>query len=218
MSDLRVRYQTIEFANFDIHLRTLRDKQQFSDNNQVAEKLGINSTTWPIFGVLWPSGVVLANFLLNYDIKGLRILEVGCGIGLSSLLLNARHADISSTDYNPAVADFLKQNTALNDGKTIPFFLTDWANACDTLGTFDLIIGSDLLYEDQHIELLSRFIEKHAKATSTIILVDPSRGRKTKFSKKMANYGFSYRHIQATAGDNMPEPYQGFILEFQRNH
>lgn len=50
MPSLRFRYQTIEFGDrgeLDIHLRTLRDKQQFSDRHQVAEKLGISSASWP---------------------------------------------------------------------------------------------------------------------------------------------------------------------------
>ncbi len=40
------------------------------------------------FGVVWPSSEVLANFIFDYDFKNKRILEVGCGIGLSSLILN----------------------------------------------------------------------------------------------------------------------------------
>lgn len=58
MPSLRFRYQTIEFGgagNMDIHVRTLRDKQQFSDINQLAENLGISSASWPIFGVVWDS-------------------------------------------------------------------------------------------------------------------------------------------------------------------
>ena len=54
MTNLRLRYQTVEFGNLDIHLCTLRDKQEFHDPAGVAEGLGISSATWPIFGVLWP--------------------------------------------------------------------------------------------------------------------------------------------------------------------
>ena len=60
MSDIRVKYQTIEFDKIDIHMRVLRDNQQFNDENDVAKKLGISSATWPLFGQIWPSGIVLA--------------------------------------------------------------------------------------------------------------------------------------------------------------
>ena len=35
MSTLRYRYQTIEFGDIDIHLRTLRDRQEYSDDDGV---------------------------------------------------------------------------------------------------------------------------------------------------------------------------------------
>ncbi|MER2164740.1 MAG: histidine kinase, partial [Psychrobacter alimentarius] len=98
LTTVRVRYQTIEIGNTDIHICTLRDNQQFSDPDDEALNLGICSASWPMFGVIWPSSLVLANHMLNYDIAGKRILEVGCGMALSSLLLNHRHADITATD------------------------------------------------------------------------------------------------------------------------
>src|SRR5680860_342426 len=104
---LRLRYQTIEVGHTDIHLCTLRDNQQFNDPEGAADALGISSAAWPIFGVVWPSGLVLANHMLNYPIEGKRILEIGCGMALSSLLLNARQADITATDYHPEVEHFL---------------------------------------------------------------------------------------------------------------
>src|SRR5699024_3879918 len=147
----------------DIHLCTLRDNQQFSDPDGVAEQLGISSATWPLFGVVWPSSLVLANDMLDYDIAGRRIVEVGCGIGLSSILLNKRNADITATDYHPKVEHFLNRNAKLNNGKAIAFERVDWADENCDLGLFDLIIGSDILYEDQHVELLANFIARHAK-------------------------------------------------------
>jgi hypothetical protein len=50
MSPLRIRYQTLEFGEVDIHLRTLRDRQEFLDLGGVAEEPGICSPAWPIFG------------------------------------------------------------------------------------------------------------------------------------------------------------------------
>ena len=145
MTNLRLRYQTLEFGKLDIHLCTLRDKQQFHDPAGVAEGLGISSATWPIFGVLWPSSLVLAHFMDNYDVGSKRILEVGCGMGLSSLLLNKQCADITATDYHPEAQKFLQRNALLNEGDEIAFEQVDWADKKESLGLFDVIIGSDLL-------------------------------------------------------------------------
>ncbi|MGO1246165.1 MAG: class I SAM-dependent methyltransferase [Oceanisphaera sp.] len=215
-SPLRVRYQTIEIGNTDIHLCTLRDNQQFSDPNGIAEKLGICDTSWPLFGVLWPSSKVLANHMLDYDIAEKRILEVGCGIGLASILLNQRGADITATDYHPTVESFLDRNTQLNNNKDIAFERVDWADNRSKLGLFDLIIGSDLLYEDQHIIMLADFIQRHANPECEVILVDPGRGRKNKISQKMIEFGFTSTHSKPEHTDYLEQPFKGHILTFSR--
>ena len=214
---LRLRYQTIEVGNTDIHLCTLRDNQQFEDHEGVADALGISSAAWPIFGVVWPSGIVLANHMLDYPIEGKRILEIGCGIALSSILLNGRQADITATDYHPEVEHFLARNTLLNQGRRITFERADWADDRSELGLFDLIIGSDLLYEDEHVLLLAEFINNHAKPRCDVILADPGRGRKTKISVKLAVHGFSNRHTKPVHTDYLEKPFKGHILEFSRN-
>ena len=185
MTTLRLCYQTLEFGELDIHLCTLRNNQEFHDPSGIAEKLGISSAAWPIFGVIWPSSLVLAHYLEHYDTGTKRILEIGCGMALSSLLLNKQCADITATDYHPEVEFFLQRNTALNQGKAIAFERADWASTSDNLGLFDLIIGSDLLYEDAHIALLAGFIQAHAKPICEVIIVDPGRGRKNKMSLRM---------------------------------
>lgn len=187
----RIRYQTFEFKTHDIHVRSLRDKQEFSDPLGEASAMGISSAQWSMFGVVWDSAQVLTRAMETFDIRGKRILEVGCGIALSSLLLNSRHADITATDYHPESGNFLIENVKLNNGDKIPFLRTDWANKHDGLGKFDVIIGADLLYEKQHIDLLANFINRHAHQQCEIILVDPGRGNHSAFNKKMISLGYT---------------------------
>jgi len=193
MTPVRVRYQTIEFGKTDIHICTLRNRQEFHDPEGKAKELGISSATWSLFGVVWASGELLAHIMSDYDIEGLRILEIGCGIGLASLLLNERIADITATDYHPEAGGYLANNVKLNSGREIPFFQTDWSNKENEIGKFDLIIGSDLLYEPNHAQLLSGFIERHTKEHCKIILIDPVRGHSDDFSKIMSNLGYAHK-------------------------
>jgi len=216
MSGLRVRYQTIEFGETDIHVRSLRDKQQFADVGGVAEKLGISSALWPLFGVIWASGELLAHIMFEYEIKGRRVLEVGCGMALASLVLNHRLADITATDYHPEVAAFLLANVQLNQGKTIPFFRTGWGDGECGLGMFDLVIGSDLLYERSHVELLAGFIEQHARPHCEVVLVDPGRGHHACFSKKMVGLGYVHSQSKPTPAAYLPQPFHGRVLRYLR--
>jgi len=216
MSSLRVRYQTIEYGDVDIHLRTLRDRQQFDDEDGVAESLGVSPASWPLFGVVWDSSAVMSHLMSDYDIAGKRILEVGCGIGLSSLVLNQRNADITATDYNPEAGAFLEENVRLNKGRAIPFVRTGWGDLDSGIGEFDLIIGSDLLYEPDHVKLLSGFIQQHASTHGTVILVDPGRGLYAPFSRQMIKYGYDYQHEKIRTVDYLAKPFNGHLLTFQR--
>ena len=216
MTNPRLCYQTVEFGEMDIHLCTLRNKQEFHDPAGVAEKLGISSAAWPIFGVVWPSSIVLAHFILDFKTDSKRILEVGCGMALSSLLLNKQCADITATDHHPEVNKFLQRNALLNEDKPISFERVDWADSNDNLGRFDLIIGSDLLYEDNHINLLADFIESHANPKCEVIIVDPGRGRKNKLSENLESFGFVPTHQKPLNTSYLKEEFKGYILNFER--
>lgn len=216
MPALRVRYQTIEFGDADIHVRTLRDKQQFSDVEGVASDLGISSATWPIFGVIWASGEVLAHLMLTYQVEGKRILEVGCGIGLASLVLNYRIADITATDHHPEAGSFLQENVRLNNGPTIPFIRTSWLDHDIVLGKFNLIIGSDLLYERDHVEALSAFIDQHACQNCEVIIVDPGRGQSNRFSRTMLRLGYRSSQSSSVNMKLLSQPFTGKVLHYNR--
>ncbi|WDP89557.1 MAG: methyltransferase [Desulfobacter sp.] len=217
MSDVRGRYTTLEIGGMDIHIRMLRDIRQFDDDNGIAKKLGISSAAWPIFCVTWPSGEVLAHLMPDYQIQGKRILEVGCGIGLASLVLNKRSADITATDHHPETERFLNYNADLNGGETIPFVRTGWQNLTHGgLGTFDLIIGSDLLYETEHVELLGAFINQHGRRHCEVVIVDPGRGYHAKFSKKMATLGYSHTRIKSQNTDYLDKNFKGWIIFYAR--
>ena len=216
MTKLRLSYQTVEFGKIDIHLCTLRNRQEFHDPLGVAESLGISSAQWPIFGVVWPSSKVLAHYISDYDTGSKRILEIGCGMALASLLLNKQHADITATDYHPESGIFLARNALLNEDEPISYKQVDWADTEDDLGLFDLIIGSDLLYEEQHIALLANFIEDHSNQTCEVVIVDPGRGRKNKLSARMIEFGFSSRQEKPSHTDYLNEEFKGHILTFAR--
>lgn len=216
MSPIRYRYQTVEFGDIDIHVKTLRDKNQFSDPDGTAEKLGISSAVWPLFGVIWQSGRVLADLMSSIDIKNKRILEIGCGIGLSSLLLNHRHANITATDYHPDVHALLKSNTKLNKDKNIPFELINWQRMASKMGKFDLIIGSDLLYEQNHADLLSKFIDIHAKLDCEIIIIDPGRPYRSLFKRRMHELGYSFSSLPLSENSRQRLGYKGEALNFRK--
>ncbi len=216
MPPARYRYQTIEFGDTDIHVKTLRDKQQFSDDENVAARLGISCATWSLFGVIWPSGDALANVMFACDVRGKRILEVGCGIGLASLVLNHRCADITATDRHPEVQALLAINTALNGDNEIPFVRTAWADPKTELGEFDLIIGSDVLYETEHAVELAGFIDNHARPHCEVIITDPGRRQCGRFNSQMTQRGYTRLQRMCAEDAKLAPSYSGQIMHFKR--
>jgi ETFB lysine methyltransferase len=213
---VRVKYQTLEVGRFDIHLCTLRDKQQFSDPHGAADALGISSATWSMFGVVWDSSRVLANFMLDFEVRGKRILEVGCGVGLTSLMLKQRKLDITATDHHPEAREQLNKNSLLNNDEKIPFVRSSWKDEHNGLGKFDVIIGSDLLYDRFHLKTLASFLERHAKPHAQIILVDPGRGECARFSKLLVAQGFNDLPYLQPEAEYLDTPFKGRILRYER--
>jgi len=189
-SPYTTRLDTVSVAGASYQIRSLSDLQQFDDPQHIAEQCGISSATWPLFGVLWPAGLMLAEIMSTRDIDGLDILELGCGLGLASMITNRRGGRITASDHHPLAAEFMLENTKLNSMQITRFKQCDWSKPVTGLGQFDLIIGSDLLYEPDHPQLLSRFIDVHAKYGANVIIVDPGRRQMSKFRKNMAKLGY----------------------------
>lgn len=201
----------------DVHVRSLRDLLQFDEACAAeAESLGISSAMWPLFGVIWDSSRALARLMLTYDVERKSVLEVGCGLGLASLVLNERGANITATDFNPAVATYLTVNTELNGQRPIPFVCADWANEGGGLGRFDLIVGSEILYEKHQVALLASFLNAHANPTCEVLLLDPGRHLANRWGREMAPYGFTYSREAAAQGDGIAGPYSGLLLRCVR--
>lgn len=188
--DYQLKRQSICIGERSFELQTLSDNQQFSDPQGIAELAGIPSSTWSLFGQIYPSSIFLARVLAAMDLAGLRILEVGAGIGLPSMSAAAKGADVTFSDYHHLSEVFLKKNVELNGLPDIKFACLDWKNLDTDIGQFDLIVGSDVLYEPNHPQLLADFIHLHAKPRSTALLVDPGRKLSSQFTRRMEEHGF----------------------------
>jgi predicted nicotinamide N-methyase len=214
----------------DLLIRSLLDRQQFADPVQAAERLGIGSATWPLFGLLWPSGAQLAAHLaLRPVTAGERILEIGCGLGLASLVGHRRGADITASDCHPLTETFLTENLRLNAMPPMKYRHGHWSASAlqhqhakdDGLqalrGRFDLIIGSDVLYERDEDGLLARFIGRHAASGASVWIVDPDRGNRTAFTRHMATQGFAVleQRLDCLATPSTAA-YKGRLLSYHR--
>lgn len=185
-----VRLIELQAGSERFRLRVLSDLQQFSDPDGHGARLGISCSQWSLFGQLWPAGELLAGVMSGFDIEGKRFLEIGCGIGAPSLVLQRRGADVVATDIHPQAEPFLAYNSALNGLPAVPYRQLDWLEPLPTLGRFDVVIASDVMYERDHARLLAGVVERHARSRSEVVVTDSGRGGRGLFTRLLEEQGF----------------------------
>jgi predicted nicotinamide N-methyase len=138
------------------------------------------------------------------------------GLGLASLVMTQRGADITASDYHPLASTFLTENSVLNQFEPVKYERLDWSILDSGIGHFDLIIGSDILYETNHSKMLSEFIHHHSEKNVKVIIVDPNRRQQSSFTQAMLRLGYSF--ISEVVKSNHPEisHYKGKILSYFR--
>jgi predicted nicotinamide N-methyase len=231
MPGYRTKQDRVAIAGVDdLVIRSLLDRQQFFDPLGEADRLGISSAAWPLFGLLWPSGAQLAARIALRPVRaGERILEVGCGLALASLVGHRRGADVTASDRHPLAERFLEENLRLNDlapmkyrhghwsAPAMPPGREDASALCVINGEYELIIGSDLLYEPDASAALAGFIARHASRAGEVWIVDPDRGNRPAFNRQMAAAGFVMREERLDQPASVgAAAYKGRLLVYRR--
>lgn len=216
MPGYSTRSEKVFVGGLTYRLRVLSDRHQFSDPDGHARRLGISSAQWSLFGQVWPSVRLLAQAMLRVDIAGRRILELGCGIGLASLVLQRRGANVVASDVHPLTESFLAYNAALNALPAVHYRALRWDTPMPSLGHFDLIIASDVLYERDQAWLLAGVLERHAYPRAEVLLTDPGRGHTARFNSMLTAQGFEIEEVRCPMDDQDIPPYRGHLLRYRR--
>lgn len=137
----------------------------------------------PYWAVPWPSGQALARHLAeNPPARGTRVLELGCGLGLPSVVAARAGADVLATDGSPDAAIYAAHTMALNEveGEVLP---ADWRTAADQLAErpFDLVLAADVLYLRENVDSLLRLLPRFVAPHGEILLADPGRAGTEEF-------------------------------------
>lgn len=132
----------------------------------------------PYFGVIWPAARALADALARRGraLAEKRVLELGCGLALPSLVAAKLGARVTATDLHPDVPAFLARNLALNAlaPDAVLYRELDWRAA--RLGPhFDFVVASDILYEADHPAPVAQGLVAHVAPQGCIVLADPGR-------------------------------------------
>lgn len=127
----------------------------------------------PFWSVLWRSGVALARELDGTELRGRRVVELGCGLALPSIAAARAGADVLATDESANALALARLNADAN-GARVETMRADWSKPGELLarGPFDLVLAADVLYERASVPTLLALMPKLAPEAW---LADPGR-------------------------------------------
>jgi len=127
----------------------------------------------PYWAELWPSGVALAEHVATLDVRGLRVLELGAGLGLPSLAAALGGADVLATDWADDAVALLRANAKRNSIRLrVKRVRWDAPDALLREAPWQLVLGADLLYEERNALQLQELLPKLG---GEILIADPGR-------------------------------------------
>jgi predicted nicotinamide N-methyase len=121
----------------------------------------------PYWAELWPSGLALA-WALPQRLDGVGVVELGAGLGVPSLVAAARGARVTAVDWASEAVELLRENAARNEIR-LDAVHADWRVFT---GSFELVLGADLLYEGRNAEAL---LDLLPALGSRVLLAEPGR-------------------------------------------
>lgn len=149
----------------------------------------------PYWAELWPSTSLLLTYLNRHPIPdNFRVCELGCGLGIISTSLALHHEFIVATDIAFHGCEFTSYNIMTNGGiaRTV---CTDWRHLPFRSGTFDLIIASDVLYEERWISPLLQSTSQLSEK-GRLLVADPCRRFWQPFKDQVNGYGLNQRLLE----------------------
>ena len=139
----------------------------------------------PYWAELWPSAVELARAVGTRALRGARVVELGCGLGLPAIAAARAGGRVTATDWSPDAVGYAARNAARN-GVALETMVVSWAqpSALVAESPWDLVLGSDLLYERRNVPLLLDLLPRLVGARGQAWIADPGRAAAAEFFER----------------------------------
>lgn len=136
----------------------------------------------PYWAEIWPSGIALAGELIRNPelVRGLPVLELGCGVGITAVAAMMAGARLVATDYSPQSLNLTALN-CLRAGQPVPELRqVNWrdadANLLQSNGEpWPLVLAADVLYEERDITPVLSVLERIIAPGGMAWLAEPGR-------------------------------------------
>jgi predicted nicotinamide N-methyase len=157
-----------------LSLNIPRDPDQLLDDDNViqeSEKSGV----MPYWAHMWPAAEPSARFILRQNwSKDEPIHEIGCGLGLTGMVMVKAGFDIVFSDHSRDAMELVRLNLEKNHLTTGKTEILDW-RIPPTEPKYSIIIGCDILYETQNHAPILETLRSMLKPGGVAYIFDPGR-------------------------------------------
>lgn len=174
-ADLRQRFRTVESPVTIAVDEVVQILHPANADDLISEEDFAVDDRLPYWADLWPSAVVLARFLRGLRGTGRTLLELGCGSGAVATAAVRAGFTVTASDYYADSPLFTRINCWRNAQVDIAVRCADWNHWPSDMGTFDLIVASDVLYEQRNAPLIARVMAQSLGPKGEGWIADPGR-------------------------------------------
>ncbi len=167
----------------DLGNRTIKLKIVKNSSEILMESIHDEET--PVWVELWPSSLALARWIWNGPrLEGKSVMELGAGFGLPGIVAALKGAQVLLTDYVKEAMDIAAETAALNNIKGVRTALADW-RCFNIAETFDVIIGSDIMYHPDLNPYLKKIFQKNLRPGGKVVMADAGRRDSLAFIREL---------------------------------
>lgn len=189
--DYPITDTTFQIGDRHIKLTIVDDPDRFLDTLSREDCDG--RLYLPYWTYLWESAIGLARYVsaLGDRISGQHILEIGCGYGFAGIVANQIGAEVVFSDFEYDALLFAKLNAQQNGISSVDFVQMDWNTPCFQC-QFDVILASDVIYEEQNWGPIITLLKNHLKPNGIALFSEPNRKNADGFFNNVHKNGFTY--------------------------
>jgi predicted nicotinamide N-methyase len=185
------RYRTTT-RDLELAGRTIRLLMPANADELISEADFDRDERLPYWADLWPSARILAEELAVMRLRGQRVLELGCGLGVVAIGAVLGGAEVTATDYYEDAPRFAMVNVADATGARIGTRMVNWVDMPADLGKFDVVLASDVLYEHRYASLVATAIAATLVRGGEAIVADPGRIALQEFLDECGRLGLEH--------------------------
>lgn len=177
--------------DLSIHFTRVEDPDQILEQTEFCEKSPDDQqVAWqPYWAEAWAAAETTANELAATVKPDMRVMDLGCGLGLTGAVAAARGARVMMADHAPPALLFAELNT-WPWREHVEICRVDWRNDVWTGDRYDLIVGSEVIYDRVDWPYLERFWRVRLADGGNVLLSEGGRLTGDEFSDWIESRGW----------------------------